>query len=54
LKIIDPLANPTAHGASASDAFDVVRKPGTVTVAGKPNSDTPPGTGSGKREGRSR
>jgi pimeloyl-ACP methyl ester carboxylesterase len=24
LKIVDPLANPTAHGASASDAFDVV------------------------------
>jgi len=24
LKIIDPLANPTAHGGSASDAFDVV------------------------------
>jgi pimeloyl-ACP methyl ester carboxylesterase len=24
LKIIDPLANPTAHGATASDAFDVV------------------------------
>ncbi|HEX8798672.1 MAG TPA: epoxide hydrolase [Terriglobales bacterium] len=24
LKIIDPLTNPTAHGASASDAFDVV------------------------------
>src|ERR1700712_5524129 len=24
LKIIDPLSNPTAHGASASDAFDVV------------------------------
>src|SRR6266704_2028667 len=24
LKIIDPLANPTAHGASAADAFDVV------------------------------
>jgi pimeloyl-ACP methyl ester carboxylesterase len=24
LKIIDPLVNPTAHGASASDAFDVV------------------------------
>ena len=24
LKIIDPLANPTAHGASASDAFDIV------------------------------
>jgi pimeloyl-ACP methyl ester carboxylesterase len=24
LKIIDPLANPTAHGASAADAFDLV------------------------------
>jgi hypothetical protein len=24
LKIIDPLANPTAHGGSVSDAFDVV------------------------------
>jgi len=24
LKVIDPLSNPTAHGASASDAFDVV------------------------------
>jgi hypothetical protein len=24
LKIIEPLTNPTAHGASASDAFDVV------------------------------
>jgi pimeloyl-ACP methyl ester carboxylesterase len=24
MKIIDPLVNPTAHGASASDAFDVV------------------------------
>ena len=24
LKIIDPLTNPTAHGASTSDAFDVV------------------------------
>jgi pimeloyl-ACP methyl ester carboxylesterase len=24
LKILDPLTNPTAHGASASDAFDVV------------------------------
>ncbi|MBB3261100.1 pimeloyl-ACP methyl ester carboxylesterase [Paraburkholderia bannensis] len=24
LKIIDPLSNPTAHGATASDAFDVV------------------------------
>src|SRR5208337_1473732 len=24
LKIIDPLTNPTAHGASATDAFDLV------------------------------
>jgi len=24
LKIIDPLTNPTAHGGTASDAFDVV------------------------------
>ena len=24
LKIIDPLTNPTAHGGSAADAFDVV------------------------------
>jgi hypothetical protein len=24
MKIIDPLTNPTAHGGSASDAFDVV------------------------------
>jgi pimeloyl-ACP methyl ester carboxylesterase len=24
LKVIDPIANPTAHGGSASDAFDVV------------------------------
>jgi pimeloyl-ACP methyl ester carboxylesterase len=24
MKIIDPLTNPTAHGASASDAFDIV------------------------------
>ena len=24
LKIVDPLANPTAHGASAADAFDIV------------------------------
>src|SRR5271167_1227025 len=24
LKIVDPLTNPTAHGAGASDAFDVV------------------------------
>ena len=28
LKIIDPLTNPTAHGASASDAFDIVSWPG--------------------------
>jgi hypothetical protein len=24
LRIVDPLVNPTAHGASASDAFDLV------------------------------
>jgi pimeloyl-ACP methyl ester carboxylesterase len=24
LKVIDPLTNPTAHGGSAADAFDVV------------------------------
>jgi pimeloyl-ACP methyl ester carboxylesterase len=24
LKVIDPITNPTAHGGSASDAFDVV------------------------------
>jgi hypothetical protein len=24
MAVIDPLTNPTAHGASASDAFDVV------------------------------
>jgi hypothetical protein len=23
-KIVDPLTNPTAHGASAADAFDLV------------------------------
>jgi Epoxide hydrolase N terminus len=35
LKIIDPLTNPTAHGGSASDAFDVVipSLPGTDTQA---------------------
>ncbi len=39
LKIIDPLTNPTAHGASASDAFDVVipSLPG-YGFSGKPNS----------------
>ena len=39
LKIIDPLVNPTAHGASASDAFDVVipSMPG-YGFSGKPTS----------------
>ena len=43
LKIIDPLTNPTAHGASASDAFDVVipSMPG-YGFSGKP---TTPGWG---------
>ena len=39
LKIIDPLTDPTAHGASASDAFDVVilSMPG-YGFSGKPTS----------------
>jgi pimeloyl-ACP methyl ester carboxylesterase len=39
LKIIDPLVNPTAHGGSASDAFDVVipSMPG-YGFSGKPSS----------------
>ena len=39
MKIIDPLTNPTAHGASASDAFDVVipSLPG-YGFSGKPSS----------------
>ncbi|HEV7837308.1 MAG TPA: epoxide hydrolase [Gemmatimonadaceae bacterium] len=39
MKIIDPLTNPTAHGGSASDAFDVVipSLPG-YGFSGKPNS----------------
>jgi pimeloyl-ACP methyl ester carboxylesterase len=39
LKIIDPLTNPTAHGASVSDAFDVVipSMPG-YGFSGKPTS----------------
>src|SRR5882762_5821638 len=39
LKIIDPLTNPTAHGASASDAFDLVipSMPG-YGFSGKPTS----------------
>jgi pimeloyl-ACP methyl ester carboxylesterase len=43
LKIIDPLTNPTAHGGSASDAFDVVipSMPG-YGYSGKP---TTPGWG---------
>src|SRR5258705_444093 len=40
LKIIDPLTNPTAHGASASDAFHVVipSMPG-YGFSGKPTTD---------------
>ena len=40
LKIIDPLTNPTAHGGSASDAFDVVipSMPG-YGFSGKPTDD---------------
>ncbi len=39
LKIIDPLVNPTAHGGSAADAFDVVipSLPG-YGFSGKPNT----------------
>jgi len=39
LKIVDPLTNPTAHGASASDAFDVVvpSMPG-YGYSGKPDA----------------
>jgi pimeloyl-ACP methyl ester carboxylesterase len=39
LKIIDPLTNPTAHGGTAADAFDVVipSLPG-YGFSGKPNS----------------
>ncbi len=39
LKIIDPLTNPTAHGGSASDAFDIVipSMPG-YGFSGKPSS----------------
>jgi pimeloyl-ACP methyl ester carboxylesterase len=41
LKIIDPLANPTAHGASASDAFHVV----IPSLPGYGFSGRPTGTG---------
>ena len=51
LKIIDPLTNPTAHGGSASDAFDVVipSMPGygfsgkPTTPAGTPSASLAPG-----------
>ena len=38
LKIIDPLTNPTAHGASASDAFHLVipSMPGYGSQASRP------------------
>ena len=41
LKIIDPLTNPTAHGASASGAFDVV----IPSLPGYGFSDKPAATG---------
>jgi pimeloyl-ACP methyl ester carboxylesterase len=43
LKIIDPLTNPTAHGGSASDAFDVV----IPSMPGYGFSGKPEGTGWG-------
>jgi pimeloyl-ACP methyl ester carboxylesterase len=43
LKVIDPLANPTAHGANASDAFDVV----IPSIPGYGFSGKPTGTGWG-------
>jgi pimeloyl-ACP methyl ester carboxylesterase len=49
LKIIDPLTDPTAHGASASDAFDVV----IPSMPGYGFSGKPAGTGWGpERMGR--
>jgi pimeloyl-ACP methyl ester carboxylesterase len=41
LKIIDPLTNPTAHGGSAEDAFDVV----IPSLPGYGFSERPTGTG---------
>jgi pimeloyl-ACP methyl ester carboxylesterase len=43
LKIIDPLTNPTAHGGSADDAFDVV----VPSLPGYGFSGNPTGTGWG-------
>jgi pimeloyl-ACP methyl ester carboxylesterase len=49
LKIIDPLVNPTAHGGSATDAFDVV----IPSMPGYGFSAKPTGTGWGpERMGR--
>ena len=49
LKIIEPLVDPTAHGASASDAFDVV----IPSMPGYGFSGKPTGTGWGpERMGR--
>ena len=41
MKIIDPLVNPTAHGGTASDAFDVV----ISSMPGYGFSGRPAGTG---------
>src|SRR6266542_2108143 len=43
MKIIDPLTNPTAHGGSAADAFDVV----VPSMPGYGFSGKPTGTGWG-------
>jgi pimeloyl-ACP methyl ester carboxylesterase len=43
LKIVDPLSNPTAHGGTASDAFDVV----IPSLPGYAYSGKPTGTGWG-------
>ena len=48
LKIIDPLANPTAHDASASDAFDVV----VPSIPGHGYSGKPTTTGWGPSASR--
>ena len=44
MKIVDPLTNPTAHGGTASDAFDVVipSMPGYGNSASRPRPDGAP------------
>ncbi len=50
MKIVDPLTNPTAHGAGASDAFDVV----IPSMPGYGFSDKPTKTGWDPRPYRAR